>query len=306
MPVRVTVEVRRFVVIAAVATVTAMLFASPAAAGGGGQGGSNDNGTGFILSWAGGRDFTPGGHSSGCTYDPAAHDWPTVYDQLNRIADAGPIPDDLGTQLDSEGRHYWTGTYEGVEVRYAYQDCPGGSNLVWLPVVTAPNLGNWAYDALLRTIPQPDPYFDPIDVGGPWLYTQVPTDYRVRDLRSYHAEASAFGATVRATATPRVVVFELTDVGRLVDAAGNEVSEATCPALGSIAPYDPENPGACSLTFLDSSSISGDSDFDYVVRVEWDVTFTAVGVAGPLPPPTTVTTFTGPASIRVGEARPST
>lgn len=111
---------------------------------------------------------------------------------------------------------------------------------------------------------------------------------------------------MRATATPREVVFELNDAGRLVDSSGAVVSEVTCPALGTIAPYEPANPGACSLTFLDSSSISGDSDFDYEVRVEWDVTFTGVGVGGPLPPPTTITTFTVGESVRVGEARPST
>lgn len=300
-------RVKRYAVIVAVAVI-AVVFPSPVAAHhtGGGQSGSNGNGTGFIVAWAGGRDFTPGGHGSGCTYDIAANDWPIVYDQLNRMADAGPIPDDLGTELDSRGRHFWTGTYEGVEHRYAYQDCPGGSNLVWLPVVTGPNLGNWAYDALLRNIPRPDPYFHPIDVGGPWLYTQVPTDYRLQSLRTYVARASALGAWVEATATPREVVFALNDNGRLVDSSGNQVAEVTCPALLSIAPYDPGTPGACSMTFLDSSSISvGDSDFDYVVRTEWDVTFAGAGT-GPLPAPTTITTFTAPQSIRVGEARPST
>ena len=302
---RVTVTAKRYLVIAAAAVAMTLSFSSPAAAGGGGQGGSNDDGTAFILARAGGRDFTPGGHGSGCTYDVSANEWPLAYDQLNRMIDAGPIPDDLGTQLDSRGRHFWTGTYEGVEHWYAYQDCPGGSVLVWLPVVAGPNLGNWAYNELLRKIPRPDPFFDPMDNGGQWLYTQVPTDYRVRNLRSYYAEASAFGATVRATATPREVVFELNDAGRLVDSSGAVVSEVACPALGSIAPYDPASPGPCSMTFLDSSSISGDADFDYVVRVEWDVTFTAFGFAGPLPAPTTVTTFTIGESVRVGEARPS-
>lgn len=296
---------KRYLVIAAAAVAMALSVSSPAAAGGGGQSGSNGDGTGFIMSEVGSHDFTPGGHGSGCTYDIAANDWPSVYDQLNRMIDAGPIPDDLGTELDSEGHHFWTGTYEGVEHRYAYQDCPGGSNLVWLPVVTGPNLGNWAYDALLRKVPKPDPYFHPMDLGGPWLYTQVPTDYRVEDLRTYVAEASALGATVTATATPREVVFELNDVGRLIDSSGNQVTDVTCPALGSIAAYDPGNPGACSMTFLDSSSISGDSDFDYEVRVEWDVIFTGVGIPGPLPPPTTINTFTTGESVRVGEARPS-
>lgn len=300
-------RVKRYLVFAAAVAVVAMMAPGPAAADGGGQGGSNGDGTGFIMSWAGGRDFTPGGHRSGCTYNTAAHDWPTVYGQLNNMSNNGPIPDDLGTQLDDEGRHFWTGTYQGVEHRYAYRECPDGSNsVVWLPVVTGPNLGNWAYDALLRNVPKPDPYFHPMDLGGPWLYTQVPTDYRVEELRTYVAEASAFGATVRATATPREVVFELNDVGRLIDSSGDEVTDVTCPALGSIAPYDAGNPGACSMTFLDSSSISGDSDFDYVVRVEWDVTFTGVGIPGPLPPPTTITTFTAGESVRVGEARPST
>lgn len=300
-------RVMRYLVIAVVAILAAMLFASPAAAHhtGGGQSGGNSDGTGFIMAWAGGRDFTPGGHSSGCSYETAAHDWPTVYGQLNTMINAGPIPDDLGTQLDSEGRHFWTGTYEGVEHWYAYQDCPSGSAVVWLPVVTGPNLGNWAYDALLRNVPEPDPFFHPLDLGGPWLYTQVPTDYRLQSLYTYVARASAFGNWVEATATPREVVFELNDTGRLVDSGGAVVTSVTCPALGSIAPYDPANPGACSLTFLDSSSVSGDSDFDYEVRIEWDVTFTGAGVA-PLPPPRTITTFTTGESVRVGEARPST
>lgn len=293
---------------AAVAVAILLMVPSAAAAhhDGGGQSGGNPNGTGFISVWAGGRDFSPGGHGSGCTYDPASGDWPSVYDQLNTMSQAGPIPDDLGTELDSAGNHVWTGTYEGVEHRYAVQDCPGGTDLVWLPILEGVNLGNWAYDALLRNIPQPDPYFHPVDLGGPWLYTQVPTDYRLEQLNTYVARASALGAYVEATATPRAVVFELTDVGRMVDSAGNQVSAVTCPALGSIAPYDAGNPGACSLTFLDSSSISGDSDFDYEVRIEWDITFTGVGVTGPLPAPTTIDTFTAPESIRVGEARPST
>lgn len=301
-------RVTRYLVIAVMAVVSVMLLAGPASAHhtGGGQSGGNSDGTGFIVAWAGARNFTPGGHGSGCSYDVAAHDWPTVYDQLNRMIDAGPIPDDLGTELDSQGRHFWTGTYEGVEHRYAYQDCASGSNLVWLPVVTGPNLGNWAYDALLRNVPEPDPYFHPLDIGGPWLYTQVPTDYRLQSLNTYVARASALGAWVEATATPSEVVFELNDSGRLVDGGGNVVTEVSCPALGSIAPYDADNPGACSLTFLDSSSISGDSDFDYEVRIEWDVTFSGAGIAGPLPPPTTITTFTTGESVRVGEARPST
>ncbi len=299
---------RRYVVIVAAAFGAVLASSTSVSAHhtGGGQGGSNGDGTGFILSWAGGHNFTPGGHGPGCTYDVAAHDWPTVYDQLNSMHQNGPIPDDLGTELDSQGRHFWTGTYQGVVHRYAYQDCSGSNNLVWLPVVTGTNLGNWAYDQLLRNVPAPDPYFHPIDIGGPWLYTQVPTDYRLRNVFTYVARASALGAWVEATATPSEVVFELTDAGRLIDSAGNQVTEVTCPALGSVAPYDADNPGDCSMTFLDSSSISGDSDFDYEVRIEWDVTFTGAGVAGPLPPATTITTFTTGESVRVGEARPST
>ena len=301
-------RVTKLLLTATIATLAVLMLPTSAAAHhtGGGQSGTNPNGTGFLVAWAGGRDFTPGGHGSGCSYDTAAHDWPTVYAQLNSMNQAGPIPDDLGTQLDSQGRHFWTGTYEGVEHYYSYQDCSGPANLVWLPVLTGTNLGTWAFDELLRNIPIPDPYFHPYDVGGPWLYTQVPTDYRLQSLYTYQARATALGAYVEATAVPREVIFELTDVGRVIDSTGTEVAAVTCPALQSVAAYDPATPGACSLTFLDSSSISGDSDFDYDITVVWDVTFAGVGVAGPLPPPTTITTFTTGESVRVGEARPST
>ena len=301
---------KRFLVTVAVAALAILMLPDAAAAhhAGGGQSGARPDGSGFFTGWVRSSDFSSVGHGSGCTYTIAANSaWPSTYNLLyNMGGTSGPVPDQVGAFQDSAGRWYWSGNYDGVEVRFAYQECgTSGPTLVWLPTLTGTNLGNWAFDELLRNIPQPDPYFHPLDTGGPWAYTQVPTDYRLETLYNYVARASGNGAWVEATAVPREVVFDLTDVGRVVDSSGTVVSQVTCPALASVAPYDPGNPGACSLTFLDSSSISGDSDFDYEVSVVWDVTFTSFGVVGPFPPPTTITTFTTGESVRVGEARPS-
>lgn len=247
-----------------------------------------------------------GGTASNCTFtyfDPSDSTADVLQHHADVASDA--LGDTVGTSIpggsiqavDEGGEWSWTTTIGGVEYRYVKRACDGAVDLIWVPQITPEALIPGLYEKVKKLLPDPKAAFAPIDSTGRWLYVQVPTDFRVTDTSQWapisaRAEAGAVWASV--TATPTQLIFSPGDPS---NPAG-----ASCGGSEPTAPYNPANPGSCSYTYLNASSIASGNVFQYEIRTVWTVTTDSS--SGPIKPPSTLETASSGA-IAVAEARAS-
>ena len=163
----------------------------------------------------------------------------------------------------------------GLVWRLYYRDCGGPVQFAWVPVLNPAQLGQFAFDELVKRLPKPAPSLSPdAAVGG---YVNVETWLAVTDPRVVTATSAIPGLS--ATATARVTRIEWQP---------GDGSTELCQPFGSLPP----SPGftgraPCGHTYVVPShpKVTGTADerFHGSVTLVWSVTWTASnGASGSL------------------------
>lgn len=223
---------------------------------GGGRGGDGDDSVGsWVLSNGPGGGVNPPNPGDVCG------SW-THGAQLSPEAGAP----DVGTlRVDGNGDTW----------NLYYRDCGGLVQFVWIPALSPPELGQFAFDEVMKKLPRPTPVLSPdLAIGG---YVNFETWLAVNDPGLVTATASIPGLS--ATATARVVRIEWQP---------GDGSLVTCEPFGGLPPtpgFTGEAP--CGHTFTQPSvataTSASDDRFHGTVTLVWAASWTASnGAAGDL------------------------
>jgi hypothetical protein len=221
-------------------------------------GGAIGGGGSEVSSWVVGQG--PGGGvtaPSGTTCGPWDH-------AANLSEEAGPP--DVGTVRQDEAGVIWN---------LYYRNCEGTVQYIWVPMLTPADLGQLAFDQVLKNLPKPLPVLSPdLAVGG---YVNFETWLSVTDPGVITATSSIPGLS--ATATALVVRIEWRP---------GDGSLVTCEPFGALPPT-PEftGPAPCGHTFTRPShpKVTGTTDDRYhgSVTLVWAASWTASnGASGDL------------------------
>ena len=197
------------------------------------------------------------------------------YEMVDGTFDAGTV-----------GHGTWPRMANGVTFHLWRRTCPDGLTYIEFAETTPEDILPRLLDRLRReALPKPAPVFEMLDPAHGWAYVRTPLDFRVGAGAwapvSVTAAVGPIWATV--TALPSRLTF---DPG---DPAGP--GAVSCAGDGPVAPYVPEEPGACSYTFLNASSTSPADGYHFQTRltIDWTISWTSsTGAGGPLEPYATV------------------
>lgn len=204
-------------------------------------------------------------------------------------------------------RGEWSGGELWWDPYYISADDPGDpgceAGLIYAPrdsdpLTLIPDLQDYMHSLL----PAVEPDLRPLDQNGGWAYVQVPLNFAVEpgSIAPVTASASVVdpltGGSVwaNATATPVSLVFE----------PGDGSPTVKCDIADATLPFDPEEPGNCAHTYLNSSNPQPGDVYPTALFIEWQGEFVSSS-GGPLvtfPIAPTVATF----DLAVGEARAAT
>lgn len=246
---------RRGLIVVGAVVVTTLLPANAKAEVAGGQGGAGSDSVGswVVRNGPGGGVTAPSGATCG-SWDHAA----------NMSAEARPP--DVATVREDEA---------GVVWNLYYRHCGSTVQYVWVPILAPPDLGQLAFDQVLKNLPRPSPVLSPdLAVGG---YVNFETWLSVTDPGVVTATSSIPGLS--ATATARVVRIEWRP---------GDGSLVTCEPFGALPPTpDFTGPAPCGHTFTQPShpTVTGTSDDRYhgSVSLVWAASWTASnGASGDL------------------------
>lgn len=186
----------------------------------------------------------------------------------------GGTPDAAGVKVENGITH---------DLYFVGSSCAGGTGaggrFAYVQRIEAADLLPGLRDEMRRKLPVPEPRFEALDSEFGWAYVTVPVDFRVENLEpvSVSASASAGPMSVWATmtATPSGVTFEPGEP------RGNAVG---CTVGGAQAGYDPERPGECAYTYVDSSAVSSNGrTFSTTMSVEWTIAYDSSSGPGSFP-----------------------
>ena len=224
----------------AVCTAMTIAVANPAGAGGTGATGGHSSGD-IIEVWVASGGPGGGVRSGGASCDPWKH-----------AAEITPdvIPEDLFTiRMDSDGT-LWD---------LYFRICDGAPAYVWVPRITAVDLGEIAFDQVKKKLPKPTPLLSPDPASGGWVNFE--TWLAVNDPGTVTATAQL--VNLSATATARVTGIEWTP--------GDGASAIVCKPFGSLPPSASHTGRApCGHTFVVPSHGYAGS-----VTLVWSASWTA-------------------------------
>ena len=247
---------RRLIAVALAVTATLIAPTVAAADLGGGQGGAGGDSVG---SWVLGNG--PGGGVS----PPHPGDVCGSWTHGAQFTPEPGAPDIGSIRVDGNGQTW----------NLYYRDCGGLVQFVWIPALSPQELGQFAFDEVIKKLPKPAPVLSPdLAIGG---YVNFETWLAVNDPGAVTATATIPGLS--ATATARVVRIEWRP---------GDGSLVTCEPFGGLPPtldYTGEAP--CGHTFTQPSvaNVTGASDDRYhgTVTLVWAASWTASnGAAGDL------------------------
>ncbi len=166
------------------------------------------------------------------------------------------------------------------------QAADGSTDPLVFPRVTVADILPGAADAARARVPLPVVEFGNVDPEFGWAYVRVPVEFRVSNLGSVSASASAvsgpWSAWVTVTATPVEVRFIPGEP---------RGAPMSCSAAGAQAPVVADAAGECSHRYVDSSAVSANGrTFTTTVEVLWDLSYRSSEGPGVLPAMTMVST----------------
>jgi hypothetical protein len=156
-----------------------------------------------------------------------------------------------------------------------FRDCEATRQYTWVPNLSPQQLGQIAFDELVRKLPKPAPRLSPDAGAGGWVNFE--TWLAVADPGIVSATASIPGLSATATARVSRIDWDPGDGGSL-----------SCEPFGALPPTpDYTGPSPCGHTYQrpSVSSATGSDDLRYhgSITLVWSVTWTASnGAAGDL------------------------
>lgn len=156
-------------------------------------------------------------------------------------------------------------------VRYCYdprtEDVDADTwDVYWVPVVTQETVVAALFEHLWDYVAPPVLSWPSMDRDFGWLYVRAPMDFRIEPVQPISLTATVTNITGTVTATvsasPVSVTLEPGEPGGL---------PVVCPIEASTAAYSPATPGACSVTYGNSSAIAADAVFDAHASVLWRI-----------------------------------
>lgn len=182
----------------------------------------------------------------------------------------------------------WPRVVDGVTHHLWMRTCNGAVAYVDVPEVQPTDILPQLLDQLReRTLPKPVPVFEMLDPEFGWAYVQTPLDFRAGgdSWRPVSVTASVGPIWATVTARPTSLAFDPGDPAN--------PGSVTCSGSGPVAGYDPAAPGACSYTYVNSSSTSQVDGYHFAtsLSITWAITWTSsTGAGGALDSYTTTTT----------------
>ncbi len=182
----------------------------------------------------------------------------------------------------------WPRVEDGVTHHLWQRTCNGETAWVDVPEVQPADILPQLLDQLReRTLPKPVPVFEMLDPEFGWAYVQTPLDFRAGgdSWRQVSVTASVGPIWATVTARPTSLSFDPGDPAN--------PGAVTCSGSDPIAGYDPAAPGACSYTYVNSSSTSEVDGYHFAtsLSITWAITWTSsTGAGGALDSYTTTST----------------
>lgn len=198
------------------------------------------------------------------------------------------LKDGVTVAVRGIGSVTWPRVEDGVTHHLWLRTCRGEGVWVDVPEVQPADIIPQLLEQLReRTLPKPLPVFEMLDPEFGWAYVHTPLDFRAGgdSWRPVSVTASVGPIWATITARPSLLSFDPGDPA--------DPGAVVCSGSDPLAAYDPAAPGACSYTYLNSSSTSPVDGYHFAtsLSITWAISWTSsTGAGGVLDAYTTTAT----------------